>query len=559
MDKILRSIFLDNQLWTEVIEHGVEKGIPEDVLEYLQSPDGRADLCRKVGSGSYNIAPPHTGYRPKDGGGERTFFANSPLDRMLLNAIYKWLMRNESAMVHPCCLSYQENIGVGKIVKGLAQRIETLAGMDRQAVVGRKFDIHKYFETVERGCIHKALDAVEEYHGKSSVIALLRRYYDSDIYYDSRQKRMVCGYQGIKQGCAVSSWLANVILHKLDSEVSALGGNYVRYSDDIIYIGENYSEATEVIVSNLREIGLVLNEKKIEDVVAGEFIRFLGYNIRGSEISLSSKWVDYFRHNIDVCTVRDKGLISASRAAHRIEDAKEKKRKLDALLCSAQRRVARFLYYGNGRYSWASLVLGVINRPSDIRTLNLYCMDALRAVYTGKTNIGGLGVSRTGGITRGKGRNVSANRSATAHLLNSGSSIEGWLGGYRSFWTMRRILSNRWLYRAVANNLLVKEGKGRYGNATGCGTVEELERRYEQFLNSQPDGKRFERHYARPLGDMNTLELLCGSNRADARREFEEYLETKTKYGELSKNGRGWYWQSTDYPQLVLLEEWFSE
>lgn len=124
---------------------------------------------------------------------------------------------------------------------------------------------------------------------------------------------------------------------------------------------------------------------------------------------------------------------------------------------------------------------------------------------------------------------------------------------------MRRILSNRWLYRAVANNLLVREGKGRYGNATGCGTVEELERRYEQFLNSQPDGKRFERHYARPLGDMNTLELLCGSNRADARREFEEYLETKIKYGELRKNGRGWYWQSTDYPQLVLLEEWFSE
>lgn len=565
MDAILSSVFKDTGLWAEVIDHGLSKGISHELLEYIQDPHGRAELCMKVGSGNYIIRPPHTGYRPKDDGGERTFFANEPLDRLLLNAIYKWLMRNAGYMVHPSCKSYQEGIGVGKIVRNMSARIAVLS--NSSSVVGRKFDIHKYFETVGREQIHKAFDQVEQKFGASSVVSMLRKYYDSDLYYDTRRREYVNAYQGIKQGCAVSSWLANVILYKLDQELSALGGIYVRYSDDIIYVGEDYERATELIVSNLREIGLELNARKIENIVGDKFVKFLGYYIRGGEITLSKKWTDKFRQSIDRLTIRDKHLIASVRNLYRLDNSAERDKRLMRLFVKAQRRVVRYLYWGDGLYSWATLALGVINRPADVRQLSLYCMDALRAVYTGKTDIGGLGVSRDVGITRGIGRNVSANRRKTAHIVGTVNGQEGWMDGFYSIPAMQRCLSNKWLYRTLVHDLLLpKDEKRKYtlkGDAGSAAApdcperIQELEDHYEKFLCSRPDGKKKDRYYAKTLSDMDTVGLLCGEQRYTARTNLEDFIDGNISYGHLKANPRHWFWQSTRHPEMVILQKWF--
>ena len=563
MDYILRSLFLDDSLWAEVIAHGVRKGIPTEVLEYIQDPHGRADLCLKIGQGSYVIQPPHTGYCPKEDGGERTFFVNKPLDRILLNAIYKWLMRNEKGMVHAACQSYQEGIGTGKIVRNLSERIATLSGMNSHKVVGRKFDIHKYFDTIGREHIHHAFDLVEARHGASAVIRLLRNYYDSDVYFDSRKKQFVEAYQGIKQGCAVSSWLANVILFELDREVAALGGDYVRYSDDIIYVGENYEHATQCIVSNLSKKGLQLNSKKIEDVVGDAFIRFLGYNIRGREITLSQKWVKNFQENIDRVTVKNKHLISSIRTLRKSPPSEKRERQLMLHLRKAERSVMRFLYWGNGEYGWGQLVLGVINRKADIEQLNRYCLDALRAVYTGQTSIGGLGASKTEGIKRGTGKHVAMNRRKTAHLYRTSEMPEGWLEGYFSITAMQKLMGNKWLYRALVAHLLTAQEVALYTNKCVAPKADdtvtptqELETRYADFLNSRPDGKQRERFYAKTLKDMNTLDLLCGKQRHETREALEAFIHEQVNYDALSPTG-GWYWQSPQYPQLILLRDWF--
>lgn len=306
---MLESIFLDDALWREVIDHGVNKNIDRSVLSYLQDPHGRAQLCKEIITGKYKIKPPKTYYIPKDDGGERTVFVNEPIDRLLLNIIYKWLTKNEKQMIHASCKSYQQNIGVSRIVKELSGKIAEMSAIDTDAIVGRKFDIHHYFDTVNRECIHKAFDDVESHYGKSFIIKLLRDYYDSDLYYDSRLKKYVNQYQGIKQGCAVSSWLANVILFPLDEALSCLDGVYARYSDDIIFIGPDYELATKSIREKLLGFGLQLNEKKSEDVFSRSFVRFLGFDIRGTEITLSRKWVKNFQKNIDSRTINNKKLI----------------------------------------------------------------------------------------------------------------------------------------------------------------------------------------------------------------------------------------------------------
>lgn len=562
-DHILESIFLDTALWRDAVAHGVEKRVDHGILERLADPHFRADLCVQIAEGDYRIQPPHTGYRKKDDGGERMFLANEPLDRLLLNVIYRWLMRNEASMIHPSCKSYRSGIGIGAVVREIARRTSGASGNGRSKVVGRKFDIHKYFDTIGREHIHAAFDAVERHHGPSSVIDLLRAYYDSDLYYDTRRRVMVEGYMGIKQGCAVSSWLANALLYPLDEELSQRGGGlYVRYSDDILYLGDDYDEATMIIRDGLSLVGLRLNERKIADVVRDEYFRFLGFEIHGADISLSHKWVKHFQHEVEKRTIGNAGLIGKVRTVRRAGGVNQEQ-KLMRLLNSACRNLAQFLLYGDGHYSWATMVLPTVNNQADLRQLTVFCLDALRAVYTGHTHIGGLGKSHRQGIQRGTGRNVKANRIATRHLENN----HRLLGGFISLCAVQRTIANKWLFRCVAVNLVDKRHHTLYGRVdeVGCRSqspqerLSRLEALYATYLASQPDGdNKVERFYAPSLDEMTQEALIGGTNRQQAFEALERYLASEVDFATLPVQEGAWYWQSATHPQLVLLREWFA-
>lgn len=547
-DKILESLFLDKKIWEDVIEWGVRKRIPHYSLEYIQGPHGRGDLLKKIAYHQYQIEPPHTGYAKKENGDERTFFINDPLTRLLFHAIYLWLMRNEGDMIHPSCLSYHEGVGIGKIVKNVSRHIQTLSLENTEGVVGRKFDIHHYFDTVPRTRIHETLDVVESHHGYSSVIDLIRQYYDSDIYYDTRKGEYVETYQGIKQGCAISSWFANTLLYSLDEELSSLGECYTRYSDDILYVGRKYEQATTCINNRLEEFGLAINSQKTEEVRHDRFVRFLGFDIRGAEITLSEKWVKKFQDNIDALTIHNKPLISHVRTLRKRQTGTQG---LDHIFQSTIKQVVRFLYFGNGIHSWASLVLPVINREEDLDQLSNYCLDALRAVYTGKTNIGGLGKSKQGGITRGKGRNVKNNREST----------EQWLPKFTSIKAMQKVIHNPWLYRTLVHNLLLNDSQKATlteGNNSKHASIADLEEVYDQYLTSRPDGKELSQFYAKSLDDLTIEEMITAKERSSTRKALEEKLNSLGTFQEFSRQEKDWFWQSQNYPELVVLKEWFD-
>ena len=106
-----------------------------------------------------------------------------------------------------------------------------------------------------------------------------------------------------------------------------------------------------------------------------------------------------------------------------------------------------YLYKGNGKHSWATSVLPIINVRQDIDELNEFVMDALRACATGKKKIGGLGsvtgeIDRT--ILRGTGKNVAANRAKTPKEIE----------GYLSIECMRRaMLTSREVYETLVRGM----------------------------------------------------------------------------------------------------------
>lgn len=389
-------MFFDIDRWTSAIEKGVLKDIRKDQLIRLTDERTRLVMADAMMQGKYEISPPHTAQIPKEGGEFRTVYVNEPIDRVVLSIANDLLFDLMPEMIHPACKSYQRGIGCGKVVGEVSQRI---VDASQNGYMGWKADLSKYFDSVPIRYIDAAFDEVEAKHGHSALIDVLRKYYHSDLYFDEHNT-LQHKYQSLKQGCAVASWLANVLLYDLDEELSRMDGYYVRYSDDMLFIGEDYGKAMDVLQKRLEEKTMKLNPKKVEYLTADKWFKFLGFSIRGSMISLSSSRIKTFQHEVERRTIRKRGTTPAK----------------------AVNSVNRYLY--KGEFSWAAQILTVCNVRKDIDELNKFVMDCLRAVKTGKRKVGGLGYVRDkpdGCVIRGQGRNVRANR------IKAGGDITGYL------------------------------------------------------------------------------------------------------------------------------------
>lgn len=419
-DKILQ-MFFDIDRWTKAIEKGIGKDIRKDQLIRLADEHTRLAIAGAMLKGKYEISPPHTAQIPKDNGEFRTVYVNEPIDRVILSIVNDLLFDLMPEMVHDSCKSYQTGIGCGKVVTEVSHQI---VNTGKNGYLGWKSDLSKYFDSVPILFIDEMFNKVEAKHGHSALSDMLRKYYHCDLYFDENN-RLQSTYQSLKQGCAVASWLADVLLYDLDEELSQMNGYYVRYSDDMLFIGQDYEKAMCVLQERLDGMSMKLNPKKVEYLTVDNWFKFLGFSIKGSMISLSSSRIKTFQQEIEKRTIHKPGVIQTK----------------------AINSVNRYLYKGNGEFSWATQILPVCNVKKDLDELNKFVMDCLRAVATGKRKIGGLGYVKAGSdgcIVRGRGRNVKANRSKTGHDIP----------GYLTIGCMRNALqTSRALYNTLVASL----------------------------------------------------------------------------------------------------------
>ena len=405
--------------WQHAISKGVDKDIHKGQLFQLTKPEVRAAVYDAIKSEKYEIAPPHTALIPKDMPGEyRTVYVNEPIDRIILSIANDLLFDLCPEMISDRCKSYQRGIGCGRVVQEVSQKICNTKG----ETIGFKSDLSKYFDSVPIEYIDNAFDCVENKYGKSALISVLRKYYHSDWYF-TPDGELVQSYQSLKQGCSVASWLADVIIRHIDDKLSSLNGYYVRYSDDMIFVGEDYMKAMEILSSELAKMQMKLNPKKVEYLNANHWFKFLGFSIKGSDISLSSTRIKTFQNEIEKRTIK----------------------KRDTTFRRAVNAVNRYLYKGNGEFSWATQILPIVTVRKDLNELNKFVMDCLRGVQTGKSKVGGLGYVRSqtdGCVCRGLGRNVKANRAKVEHI-----------DGYFSLGCMQNAIRTS---RAVYNTLVMQ-------------------------------------------------------------------------------------------------------
>lgn len=413
MKDVLLHKFFEIDRWECAIEKGVVKDIDKADLRKLCTPEIRAALYDAIVEGNYEIAPPHQALIPKENGDFRTVYVNENVDRLFLSIVNDLFFELFPQKIHTACKSYQKGIGCGKVVQEASRCIcET-----ETTIKGWKADLTKFFDNVPIRFIDKVFDWMEEQVGKSVIIDIVRKYYHTDLCFDV-DGNLIEHYQSLKQGCSIASYLADVVLYHIDAELASFPGYYARYSDDLLYIGPYYEESMALLKAELDEMELALNPKKVEYLHKDQWFKFLGFNIKGDQITLSKSRVKSFQKEIEKRSIRNQKMTAKK----------------------AKNAINRYLYIGNGEHSWATQVLPIINVQKDIDTLNEFVMDCIRACQTGKKKIGGLGsvVDKTDyTILRGVGKNVTSNR------IKTKAEIEG----YRTIRCMQNaILTDRAAY-----------------------------------------------------------------------------------------------------------------
>ena len=381
----LLKTFFEKDRWVTAIEIARQKEIDTSLLRKLLTPEYRLELYRMIRDGKYTIEPPHEAQIPKDDGTFRTVYVNEPLDRVLLSIYNDMIFELCSDMVHPTCTSYQKGIGCGKVVTKVSKTIRHM----KPGVIGKKVDLSKYFDSVPIRYIDEIFDRIDNTLGKSAITDTVRRYYHTNTVIDIN-KNTIEKYSSLRQGCAFAAFLADAVLYDIDDAISALDVCYVRYSDDILIIGDEWEKGYKILKQALSEKTLILNPKKVETLYKDKWFKFLGFTLRNNKISLSKPRIKSFQKEIEDRTIR-----SATT-------------NIDEII----RSVNDYLYIGDGKYSWTTSVLPIINVKRDIQTLDNFVMDAIRAGSTERTRIGGLGCVTDGDYTikRGTGRNVKANK-----------------------------------------------------------------------------------------------------------------------------------------------------
>ena len=127
---------------------------------------------------------------------------------------------------------------------------------------------------------------------------------------------------GIHQGSSIAPVLSNIYLMDFDNALTRPGFFYVRYSDDMLILGEDKEKLHELLVeikTRLEELGLEINENKTVCCALIEGIEFLGYRFDSSGKSIPARAEDKLYDRLETMWLTSSNMDFDEKAAKALE------------------------------------------------------------------------------------------------------------------------------------------------------------------------------------------------------------------------------------------------
>ncbi len=165
-------------------------------------------------------------------------------------------------------------------------------------------DFRSFLDTVNLGVLRGQIEDL--LRDEPLVLDLYLKYlYNARLRDGEFLPRMV----GLPRGGILTPFLANLYLTPLDEAMAQDGLGYIRYADDIVVFAETEDSAHQAVArlqSMTDTLGLTHSPEKTRVVAPGEAFEFLGYEIRGSEVTVRPYAVNSLKRRIKRATLKRK-------------------------------------------------------------------------------------------------------------------------------------------------------------------------------------------------------------------------------------------------------------
>lgn len=180
-----------------------------------------------------------------------------------------------------------------------------------------KVDIAHFFDEIEWKILKNILkqDIREE-----DVLFLIEENVKSVMLEDSGE--LVAKRRGIYQGSGISPILSNIYMMDFDQWMSGKDGFYVRYSDDMMLLGDSRDKMMKVLSEinvRLHQIGLQINESKTHCVSQEEGADLLGYHFSAGGKSIPNKAIQSLQDRLETMWLTSSTLPIEKKMAKAIE------------------------------------------------------------------------------------------------------------------------------------------------------------------------------------------------------------------------------------------------
>ncbi len=180
-----------------------------------------------------------------------------------------------------------------------------------------KVDIAHFFDEIEWKILKNILkqDIREE-----DVLFLIEENVKSVMLEDSGE--LVAKRRGIYQGSGISPILSNIYMMDFDQWMSGKDGFYVRYSDDMMLLGDSRDKMMKVLSEinvRLHQIGLQINESKTHCVSLEEGADLLGYHFSAGGKSIPNKAIQSLQDRLETMWLTSSTLPIEKKMAKAIE------------------------------------------------------------------------------------------------------------------------------------------------------------------------------------------------------------------------------------------------